>query len=176
MNIGKQLVRLCQLHGYSYKTLAKHLNISEYQLRQCEKKHAPFDFNLTLALSQFFKVRTSYLTAENTVFSRTNTVQRGHISISNYDFHTHAQQFYQSVYLANFIEFQSRFVKSPFKQILDITHEIDQLYDQANNPIDFVRDAAEKARALLIKEPSNLRLLFMLEKAGLCICESNINN
>ena len=39
MNIGKQLVRLSQLHGYSYKALAKHLNISEYQLRQCENKH-----------------------------------------------------------------------------------------------------------------------------------------
>ncbi|UXR33162.1 sigma-70 RNA polymerase sigma factor region 4 domain-containing protein [Staphylococcus simulans] len=89
MNIGKQLVRLSQLHGYSYKALAKHLNISEYQLRQCENKHAPFDFNLTLTLSQFFKVRTSYLTAEHTVFSRTNTVQRGHVSISNYNFHTH---------------------------------------------------------------------------------------
>ncbi|WP_412518441.1 ImmA/IrrE family metallo-endopeptidase [Staphylococcus simulans] len=176
MNIGKQLVRLNQLHGYNYSTLAAHTNISEYQLRQCEKNNAPFNFNLILTLSRFFKVRTSYLTDDNKVYSKSHTVQRGHVSLSNYDLRTHAQQFYQSVFIANFVEFQLKFVKSPLKLILGTLYEIEQLYDQDSTPIEFVRSAAEKAHALLMKEPSNLRLLFMLERAGVCICESNINN
>lgn len=176
MNIGKQLVRLNQLHGYNYNTLAAHTNISEYQLRHCEKNNAPFNFNLILTLSRFFKVRISYLTDDNKVFSKSHTVQRGHVSLSNHDLRIHAQQFYQAVFIVNFIEFQLKFVKSPLKLILGTLYEIEQLYDQDTTQIEFVRSAAEKARTLLIKEPSNLSLLFMLERAGVCIRESNINN
>ncbi|WEG13310.1 XRE family transcriptional regulator [Pullulanibacillus sp. KACC 23026] len=179
MFVGNNLTNIRILHGYTRKQLADRLQVSEQSVWQYENGYTTPKLEVINNLKRIFSVKSKYFFSEDFLDKDgKSNIDANHIAyradvISSIQ-KTQSEAMHLE-YLNSFLKIIEERIQYPPNEIALLR---DKIIDYMNNTQDdrktIMNKAASMARDFLELGPTNVNLLFVLEKKGAFILEKAI--
>ncbi|MEJ7542033.1 XRE family transcriptional regulator [Staphylococcus intermedius] len=177
---GENLKALRMIEGYSRKSLADVLQVSEQAVWQYEVQNMMPEINKIYTLAQQFNVKTKFFfSAKQDLFTQT-AVDTHSIAFRSKNQRTStkilSQNHAQANFYAQLTDYLSGYVKQPHPPILTLIHKIDRYLSQNMDARARIQLIANEAREMVLNHQSNDQLLLALEKFGIYIYEKDLTD
>ncbi|EHA6095820.1 ImmA/IrrE family metallo-endopeptidase [Staphylococcus pseudintermedius] len=177
---GENLKALRMIEGYSRKSLADVLQVSEQAVWQYEEQNMMPEINKIYTLAQKFNVKTKFFFSPKQELFSITAVDTHSIVFRSKNQRTStkilSQNHAQANFYAQLTSHLSAYVKQPHLPILTLVSKIDRYFSQNIDARVRIQLIANDAREMILGDQSNHQLLLALEKFGVYIYEKDLTD